>query len=247
MFLPPGADNPSYATASARQCKCGRFKSASVGNERLLRCRPILRPHPTAGLWSPVPGGWSAIAPLPPAAFPACVSTRAPRHWRPSCCPPFCMPIHPRRRPIVQQRPLGRAAIPRLTVQWLIGHCTSLVMLREQHRGPAVNRSPSPPSRPCWRSNSDCGKRYVLGRNRESRLRPGNCDSRPGNVISRELTSLANTDPNVTYPPNITTLSALHLYLAFIPLPHGIPTSLHFTKMLRLIVAKSPVCLLLLY
>ena len=79
-----------------------------------------------------------------------------------------------------------------------------------------------PPSRSCWRSNSDCGKRYVLGRNRESR-------SRPRNVISRELTSLANTDPNVTYPPNITTLSALHLYLAFIPLPHGVPTSLHFT------------------
>ena len=25
MFLPPGADNPSYTTASARQCKCGRF------------------------------------------------------------------------------------------------------------------------------------------------------------------------------------------------------------------------------
>ena len=25
MFLPPGADNPTYATASARQCKCGRF------------------------------------------------------------------------------------------------------------------------------------------------------------------------------------------------------------------------------
>jgi len=172
MFLPPGADNPSYATASARQCKCGRFISASVGNERLLRCQLIVRPHPTAGLWSPVPGGWSAIAPLPPAAFPACVSTRVPRHWRPICCLPFCMPIHPRRRPIVQQRPMGRAAIPRLTVQWLIGHCTSLVMLpqpfcdvsgvpppampidrwgpgisREQHRGSAVNRSPSPPLR----------------------------------------------------------------------------------------------------
>ena len=25
MFLPPGADNPSYATVSARQCICGRF------------------------------------------------------------------------------------------------------------------------------------------------------------------------------------------------------------------------------
>ena len=33
-------------------------------------------------------------------------------------------------------------------------------------------------------------KVYVLGRNRESRSRPGNCDSCPGNAISRELTSL---------------------------------------------------------
>ena len=32
--------------------------------------------------------------------------------------------------------------------------------------------------------------KYVLGRNRESRSRPGNCDSRPRNAISRELTYL---------------------------------------------------------
>ena len=32
--------------------------------------------------------------------------------------------------------------------------------------------------------------KYVLGRNRESRSRPGNCDFRPGNAISRELTYL---------------------------------------------------------
>jgi len=45
---------------------------------------------------------------------------------------------------------------------------------------PAI--APPPPSRPCQRSNSDhAGKRYVLRRNRESR---------PGNAISQELTSL---------------------------------------------------------
>jgi len=44
---------------------------------------------------------------------------------------------------------------------------------------------------PHRRSNSHhVGKRYVLGRNRESRSRPRNCDSRPGNAISWELTSL---------------------------------------------------------
>ena len=48
-----------------------------------------------------------------------------------------------------------------------------------------------PPSRPRQWSNSDhAGKRYVLGQNWESRSRPGNCDSRPWNAISRELTSL---------------------------------------------------------
>jgi len=54
-----------------------------------------------------------------------------------------------------------------------------------------------PPSRLHWRSNSDhAGKRYVLGRNWESRSRPGNCDSRPGNPISRELTSVDFTHIN---------------------------------------------------
>ena len=42
------------------------------------------------------------------------------------------------------------------------------------------------------RSNSShAGKRYVvLRRNRESWSRPGNCDSRPRNAISQELTSV---------------------------------------------------------
>jgi len=30
MFLQLGTDNPSYATASARQCKCAPFLSASI-------------------------------------------------------------------------------------------------------------------------------------------------------------------------------------------------------------------------
>ena len=82
--------------------------------ERPLRCRPIIRLHPTAGLWSPVPRGWSAIG--SPITFPACVSTYAPRHRRPDRCPPFCVPIRPRRQPIVQRRLTGAN-----------GHCTSPV------------------------------------------------------------------------------------------------------------------------
>jgi len=53
----------------------------------------------------------------------------------------------------------------------------------------ASRRFPAP-LRPCRRSDSDhLGKRYILGRNQESRSRPGNCIS-TGNAISWELTSL---------------------------------------------------------
>ena len=43
----------------------------------------------------------------PAVAFPACVSTCAPQHWRPGHCPPFHAPIHPRHWPIIQQHPTG--------------------------------------------------------------------------------------------------------------------------------------------
>jgi len=65
MFLPPGGDNPSYAIASAQQCKRGRFSLLYREQERALRSRPIVRPRPTAGLGSPVHGVW-AIGPPPP-------------------------------------------------------------------------------------------------------------------------------------------------------------------------------------
>jgi len=114
---------------------------------------------------------------VPPIEFPARIPTRAPWHRRPSRCPPFCLPsAH--------------------DVDWL----SSSV----QRRGGGGWRFPSMPSRglsataltqwrsPCrsaWfqahhcllcRSNdgvpATASKRYVLGRNRESRSRPGNCD-----------------------------------------------------------------------
>jgi len=129
MFLPPGADNPSYATASVRQCKCGRFSLLYREQERALRGRPIVRLCPTAGLWSPVPGVQSAIA--SPVALHVCVSTGALLRRRPGRCPPFGAPILPQRRPIVQWRPTGRGstAIPQPVVSGPIGHCASPVAL----------------------------------------------------------------------------------------------------------------------
>ena len=135
---------------------------------------------------------------------------------RPGHCLQFCVPIRPRRRPIVQWHPSGiwrgQEAIPRPIVQRPIGHCASPVALlcsplprpfcdvsgaplgspQRSRTAPGTGwRSLPPLCAPRWRSNSDhAGKRYVLGRNRESRSRPRNCDSRPGNAISCELTSL---------------------------------------------------------
>ena len=86
MFLPPWADNHSYATESARQCKNGlsslplqciqETKKITVHSRVRAdikcadrpQCRPIVRPRPMAGLWSPIPSIWSAIASLRHAA-----------------------------------------------------------------------------------------------------------------------------------------------------------------------------------
>jgi len=57
------------------------------------RCRLIVQPRTTAGLWSPVPGIRSTLATPPSVAFPARVSTHAPRRRRPGRCPPLNAPI----------------------------------------------------------------------------------------------------------------------------------------------------------
>ena len=46
-----------------------------------------------AGLWSPIPGVRLTIVTPPSVAFPARISTHAPRHRRPDCCPPLNEPI----------------------------------------------------------------------------------------------------------------------------------------------------------
>ena len=72
----------------------------------------------------------------------------------------------------------------------------AMLIIRRRCWGPIVGRERrrvrsviAPPLRaPAGDPSRRC--KYVLGRNRESRSRPGNCDSRSGNAISRELTSL---------------------------------------------------------
>jgi len=103
----------------------------------------------------------------------------------PACRPGADRPLHfPDRAPLI--------------IVWRFGcttaRCWSVV--RTRRWGPASStgrRSPlsPPPSHPRRRSDSDrASNRYVLGWNRESRSIPGNCDSWPGNAISRELTFL---------------------------------------------------------
>jgi len=113
---------PGGANAAASVCLYRK-------QERSLRCRPIDRPRLTVGLWSPVPRGRSAIA------FPACVSTRAPHYWRHGRCPPFHVPISPRCRPIVQQRPTAAGSNSPI-------HCPGADRpLRFPSRAPRVARS----------------------------------------------------------------------------------------------------------
>ena len=131
----------------------------------------------------------------PPVAFPACISTRVPRHWRPGRCPPFCAPMRPRCRPIFQQ--LGRVAIPGP----LSGGRSAIALAR--------SRSPVAPP-PAVLRRFGRATAYYVDQSMGSRHRPGtalgtgrwsppfeNCDSRPGNVISRELTSVVASVNNL--------------------------------------------------
>jgi len=130
MFLQPGADNPSYATALAQQCKCGRFSLP------LYETRKITEMSSDGGRGCGLPYPRASRRLHPPVAFPACILTRVPRHWRPGRCPPFCAPMRPRRRPIFQQ--LGRVAIPGP----LSGGRSAIALAR--------SRSPVAPHRPFY-------------------------------------------------------------------------------------------------
>jgi len=165
--------------------------------ERALRFWLIVRPYPTAGLGYPIlPGQQSR----PLVACHICIMTGVLWRRRPSCCTPFCVPVLPRRRLVVQRRltwgrghgdaPARRPGadrpfrIPghapsvgpspgRFATFW-VRHCPLCRSINGvlASAGNSVGSRPAiPPLRTYRRSNSNhAGKRYVLGRNRESQI-----------------------------------------------------------------------------
>jgi len=86
------------------------LQSASIGNKRDRRCWPIQK-----RAWSlPYPASGSSQRQSHPCRTLRLhfELTHAPRRLRPGRCPPFCMPIRPRCRPIVQWRPMGGGDSP---------------------------------------------------------------------------------------------------------------------------------------
>ena len=174
---------PGSANAAASVCLYSE-------QERSLTCRPIVRPRLTAGLWSPVRGGQSAIASrrrVPSLRFDMCATALETRPL-PAISrahPPATLTDYPaasnggvRRFPGPPSG--GRSAIalppaapwpfcdvsgtppPAMSIDRRGCHIG-----REQHRGLARDRPT--PFAPHRQSNSDhAGKRWVLGRNRES-------------------------------------------------------------------------------
>ena len=122
MFLVTPLHRPGSANAATSVCL---YKK----QDRPLRC-DVSRSssHVWCGACGPPYPGASRPSRLP-VEFLVCVSTRVPQRWRPSRCPPFCMPIHPQRWPIVHGRPMEVVAIPQPAVWRLIGHCASPVSL----------------------------------------------------------------------------------------------------------------------
>ena len=79
------------------------LQSASIGNKKSTEISADRPATSDCGLGVSrtrrLGAGWRS---RPSVTLHVCVSTGAPRCRRPSHCPPFCVPIRPRRRPIVQ-------------------------------------------------------------------------------------------------------------------------------------------------
>ena len=172
---------PCTANAAASVCLYRK-------QERPLRCRPIEWPRPTAGLWSPIPGGRLAIA--------------SPRH-----VPSLCFDVH---ATVLETQPLpavlrayppamstdcpsgirrGRAVIPQMAgrsaivlsrsrspcsplsshfTMFQVHHCPLSLSIDGVPASAGIasetGRRSSPPSRPRQRSNADhTGKKYIVG------------------------------------------------------------------------------------
>jgi len=104
MFLLQRADNPSYSTASAWQCKCGRFSLPLYRKQERSLFTAAMSADCLAASHSgpvdfPYPGA-TRRSRSQPVFRQVCHGTRDQTAAR--CCPPFHASIHPRRRPIVQ-------------------------------------------------------------------------------------------------------------------------------------------------
>ena len=108
----PKDHRTSYTTASARQCKCGRFSLPQYSKQEwplftaaleqtlnVTTARNVGRSSSrvrwrASGLPYPASGRRSWLPPSPPSvAFPVHVLTHAPRRRRPGRCPPLNVPI----------------------------------------------------------------------------------------------------------------------------------------------------------
>jgi len=172
--------------------------SSGIGIPGLSRrCRLNVRPRTTAGLWSPVLSVRSTLATPPLSRFDTC--TMAPE-TRPL---PAIKRAHPPGAHDDDQlsssvrRGRGGGVIPWPVVQGPIGHCASAVSLplpspgrfamfracrRQLCDRPQAAMGPgiAHPLVPTPTIQLQLHQRYVLGRNRESRSRPWNFNSRPG-------------------------------------------------------------------
>ena len=155
---------PGSANAAASACLYRE-------QERALRCQPLFRPRPTAGLWSPMPGVWGLSVTASPRCSPHLHFDRcatAPETW---LLPAVSRaPICPRCQPIVQQHSMEGA-------RWFPGPSSgyrSAIALPQSHS------LCSPPLRlfcevlgvPPPAMSIICRRRWGLGIGREQRRGP---------------------------------------------------------------------------
>ena len=191
--------------------------------ERALRFRPIFRPRLTAGLGSPVPGVWGPVGdrvslsrstsafrqvhhgagdPAAARRFARLSSlvvdrlSSSVRHGNSQSRHPGPLRFFVRSPPVAP-RPfcdVSGAPLPAISIDvW--GPCIS----REQRQGPAGDCSPTV-SRPHWQSNSShAGKRYALGRNRESGVAVANAC-----IVNRQQIAYKNLITGYTFSKPVT-------------------------------------------
>ena len=214
MFLPPGADNHSYDTASARQCKCGCFSlplyrkqerslftAALEQTSNVPTARDVVWKSGHVWRWAcgfPRPGIRSAIASLhcvPSLCFDTVPETRPlPAILRPSAHDVDQLYSSVRQGWAAIPGPLSRGLWPLRfpSRASLIASAGCFATFQARHhwlcRSSSIGREQrqGPASDPPFRAPAGNPTliSLVKWRNRESWSRLGNCVSRPWNAIS---------------------------------------------------------------